>query len=72
MRGCRRKYFKPLSLTWLASALPVFAGLFIAFEPVHHLSDWSKAISLTFGGTSPYLLINAGLVGIGLRGAIRG
>ena len=43
----------------------------MAFEPVHHLSDWSKAVGLTFGGASPYLLINAGLVGIGLRGAIR-
>lgn len=66
-----RKYVKPLSLTWLASALPLAAGLFVAFEPVHHLADWSKAVSLTFGGASPYLLINAGLVGIGLRGAIR-
>ena len=66
-----RKYVKPLSLTWLASALPLAAGLFVAFEPVHHLVDWSKAVSLTFGGASPYLLINAGLVGIGLRGAIR-
>jgi hypothetical protein len=66
-----RKYVKPLSLTWLASALPLLAGMFMAFEPVHHLSDWSKAVGLTFGGASPYLLINAGLVGIGLRGAIK-
>ncbi len=66
-----RKYVKPLSLTWLASALPLLAGMFMAFEPVHHLSDWSRAVGLTFGGASPYLLINAGLVGIGLRGAIR-
>ena len=67
----RRKYIQPASITWLASAAPLAAGLFMAFEPVHHLADWSKAISLTFGGTSPYLLINAGLVGIGLRGAIK-
>ncbi len=67
----RQKYIQPGSLTWLASAAPLAAGLFMAFEPVHHLADWSKAISLTFGGTSPYLLINAGLVGIGLRGAIK-
>lgn len=67
----RRKYIKPASLTWLASALPLMAGLFVAFEPVHHLADWSKAVSLTFGSTSPYILINAGLVGIGLRGAIK-
>jgi hypothetical protein len=69
--SCIRKYVKPLSLTWLASSLPCAAGLFIAFEPVHHLADWAKAVSLTFGGASPYLLINAGLVGIGLRGAMR-
>lgn len=66
-----RKYIKPLSLTWLASATPLCAGLFMAFEPVHHLSDWARALNLAFGGTSPYLLINAGLVGIGLRGAMR-
>ncbi len=66
-----RKYVKPTSLTWLASVLPLLAGLFIAFEPVHHLIDWAKAVSLTFGGASPYILINAGLVGIGLRGAVR-
>ncbi|MEZ5886786.1 MAG: hypothetical protein R3D56_07890 [Paracoccaceae bacterium] len=67
----RPRYFKPTSLTWLASAAPVAAGLFIAFEPVHHLSDWVKAVNATFGNTSPYLLINAGLVGIGLRGALK-
>lgn len=65
-----RRYFKPKSLTWLASVVPLLAGLFLAFEPVHHLSDWARAISTAFGGTSPYLLINAGLVGIGLRGAL--
>lgn len=64
------KYVKPNSLTWLASALPILAGLFIAFEPVHHLADWVEAVSRIFGDTSPYLLINAGLVGIGLRGAV--
>ena len=47
-------------------------GLFIAFEPVHHLSDWARAVSRAFGDTSPYLLINAGLAGIGLRGALGG
>ncbi|MGB5837876.1 MAG: hypothetical protein WBH14_12580, partial [Albidovulum sp.] len=55
-----RKYFKPTSLTWTASSLPLLAGLFIAFEPVHHLAEWSKAVSLVFGEASPYVLINAG------------
>lgn len=66
-----RRYVKPTSLTWLASAVPIAAGLFIAFEPVHHLVDWTRAVSRTFGDASPYILINAGLVGIGLRGAVR-
>lgn len=69
VRRIGRKYWKPASLTWLASMTPVLAGLFIAFEPVHHLTDWVAAVSATFGDASPYLLINAGLVGIGLRGA---
>lgn len=66
-----RKYFKPFSLTWLASALPFCAGLFIAFEPVHHLTEWAASVSATFGDASPYLLINAGLAGIGIRAAVK-
>jgi hypothetical protein len=66
-----RKYVKPTSLTWLASVLPIVAGLFVAFEPVHHLADWAKAVSRIFGEASPYLLINAGLAGIGLRAAVK-
>ncbi|PPB81748.1 hypothetical protein LV82_00963 [Albidovulum inexpectatum] len=64
------RYFKPWSLTWIASVMPLAAGLFLAFEPVHHLDDWARAISAAFGDASPYVLINAGLAGIGLRGAI--
>lgn len=66
-----RKYFKPISLTWLASVTPVAAGLFMAFEPVHHLKEWVDAVSNLTGNISPYMLINAGLVGIGLRGAVK-
>ncbi|SPH17435.1 hypothetical protein DEA8626_00954 [Defluviimonas aquaemixtae] len=65
-----KKYVKPTSLTWLASALPLLGGLFIAFEPVHRLTEWADSLRLVFGGASPYVLINAGLVGIGLRGAV--
>lgn len=65
-----RKYIKIRSVTWWASATPLAAGLFMAFEPVHHLSDWAEAVGATFGGASPYLLINAGLAGIGIRGAV--
>lgn len=65
----KRKYWKPTSLTWLASAAPLMAGLFIAFEPVHHMAELAQSVSTVFGNASPALLINGGLVGIGLRGA---
>lgn len=67
-----RKYIKPKSLTWLASVVPLLAGVFIALEPIHELHEWVEAINAMFGNVPPAVLINAGLVGIGLRGAIQG
>ena len=64
------KYFKPKSLTWWASALPIFAGVFLALAPVHGLDSWSMAIGDLTGGAAPAVLINAGLAGIGFRGAM--
>jgi len=64
------KYFKPKSLTWLASVVPLLAGVFIALEPVHGLAAWVEAARNATGMTAP-ALINLGLAGIGLRGAIR-
>jgi hypothetical protein len=64
------KYFKPKSLTWLASVVPLLAGVFIALEPVHGLAAWAEAVRNATGLTAP-ALINLGLAGIGLRGAIR-
>ena len=64
------KYFKPKSLTWLASVVPLLAGVFIALEPVHGLAAWVEAVRNATGLTAP-ALINLGLAGIGLRGAIR-
>lgn len=65
-----RKYFKPDSLTWWASVMPLAAGLFMAFTPVHGFAEWTEALKNTFGGASAAVLINAGLAGIGLRGAM--
>lgn len=64
------RYFKPRSLTWWASVTPLACGLFMAFEPVHGLVDLAESIRLATGLTAP-VLINMGLAGIGLRGAMR-
>lgn len=63
------KYIKPKSLTWWASVAPLVAGLFMAFEPVHGMSDLVQSIRNATGLTTP-VLINMGIAGIGLRGAI--
>lgn len=65
-----KKYLKPKSLTWWASFVPIMAGAFIALEPVHGASAWVQAVSDMAGSLSPAVLINAGLLGIGLRGAV--
>jgi hypothetical protein len=48
----------------------LLAGVFIALEPVHGLAAWVEAVRNATGMTAP-ALINLGLAGIGLRGAIR-
>ena len=65
-----QKYFKPKSLTWWASVVPLILGLFMAFEPLHGWSDLVQAARNATGATAP-VLINAGLAGIGLRGAVK-
>jgi len=64
------KYFKPKSLTWWASFAPLLAGLFIAAAPLHGLTAAVEVINSMTGGASAAILINAGLAGIGLRGAL--
>jgi hypothetical protein len=63
------KYFKPKSLTWLASVAPLVLGLFMASVPVHGLFEWVEFAQNATGMKAP-VLINAGIAGIGLRGAI--
>lgn len=63
------KYIKPKSLTWWASVAPLFAGVFMATEPMHGLSDVVASLRTGTGLNAP-VLINMGLAGIGLRGAL--
>lgn len=63
------KYIKPKSLTWWMSVTPLFVGLFAASTPLHGYSAISQSMLNAFG-LDAAALINAGLVGIGLRGAI--
>jgi hypothetical protein len=64
------KYFKPKSLTWWSSCVPLIAGAVVAFEPIHGLSAITDTINNVTGFVSPAVMINAGLIGIGVRGAM--
>lgn len=64
------KYLKPRSLTWWSSLAPVVAGLIVASEPLHGGVALVQTIDGITGGISPAIMINAGLAGIGLRGAM--
>jgi hypothetical protein len=65
------KYFKPKSLTWWSAAFPLVLGLVVASEPLHQWVALVQTIDAVTGGVAPAMLINAGLVGIGVRGAIK-
>lgn len=64
------KYIKLKSLTWWSSVTPLVAGAVVASEPLHGLHGITETINNVTGHTAPIILINAGLAGIGLRGAI--
>jgi hypothetical protein len=65
------KYLKPQSLTWWASFVPVIAGVILALSAeVPQLATIASVINAATGGLEPAVLINAGLIGIGLRGAV--
>ena len=65
-----RKYFKPRSVTWWSGFVPLVSGVFMAFDPVHGLTDYTAAVSAMYGDVSPAVPINAGLALIGFRGAV--
>ena len=64
------KYFKPLSVTWWSGLVPISAGTFIAFAPVHGLPELAAAVNAVFGDMPPGVLINSGLAIIGMRAAL--
>lgn len=64
------EYVKFKSVTWYASMAPLLAGLFIATEPMHKMTDMATSVSAMFGDVSPFVLINTGIAGVGLRKAI--
>lgn len=67
------KYFKPKSLTWWGSVVPLLAGLISAASAsVPALEPAKVVIDAASGGLTPAVLINAGLVGIGVRASIKG
>lgn len=66
------RYFRPLSLTWLAGAGAVLTGIAAMFLPDNYqLQELSRLIAMFTGGTdsSPAVLIFFGLSAIGLRDA---
>ena len=65
-----RKYIKPKSLTWWASVVPLVAGTIVATGPLHGVEEIVQTIDNFTGNMQPALLINMGLAGIGLRGAL--
>ena len=65
------KYFKPKSLTWWASFAPLITGVLVAFEPLHGWTDVTATINSVTGFVSPSIMINAGLLGIGFRAALK-
>jgi len=65
------KYIKTKSLTWWASFVPLILGALVATLPIHGWQPVIDTINALTGGLTPSTMINAGLFGIGLRGAIR-
>ena len=65
-----RKYLQPRSLTWWASVVPLFAGVIVATEALHGASSLVSSVNAATGGIPAAALINGGLAGIGLRGAM--
>lgn len=64
------KYLKPKSLTWWASVVPLVMGCVVASEPLHGWVAMADTLRSMTGDTPPAMLINAGLAGIGIRGAL--
>jgi len=64
------KYIKPLSLTWWSSVVPLCAGIAVVTVPWHGSQTSVDLINAISQDWPPSMMINFGLVGIGLRGAV--
>lgn len=64
------KYFKPFSLTWWSALCPLLIGVFLATEDLHGWTAMVNTVNALAGDPIPFNWINAGLAGIGLRGAV--
>lgn len=66
-----KRYYKPNSLTWWASVVPLAVGVFqIAMPEYQPVTPFLDLVKGFYNDASPTTLINAGLVGIGVRGAM--
>ena len=66
------KYLKPASLTWWASVAPLLAGIVLALSAaIPALGGVAAVINAASGDLPAPVLINMGLIGIGLRGAVK-
>lgn len=66
------KYFKPTSLTWWAAVFPLVGGLLLMISKIiPGLEDVAAAVNTFWPGADGVVLINIGLAGIGLRGAMQ-
>jgi hypothetical protein len=66
-----KKYFKPKSVAWWASVTPLLVGFLLAVAQSFGWTPVVEFIGVFFPGMSPAVLVNLGLIGIGLRGAIK-
>lgn len=66
------KYIKPQSMTWWVSFLPLSGGVFLATDQFHGMTSLVSVIDELRGDMSAAQMIQLGLLGIGIRGAIPG
>lgn len=66
-----KKYFRPKSVTWWASVFPLVMGIVLAVAQAFAWAPVIAIIAVFAPGMGPGTLVNLGLFGIGLRGAVK-
>ena len=64
------EYIKLKSVTFWASFVPLLLGVVVATEPLHGLTAIVATVNALTGNVAPAVMINAGLLGIGIRRAV--